>query len=416
MKDIINEINNSDTFVRLIEVGAGVAIANEIFNYPGASKTVYCSESHYARPSFIKEFGEHNAPRAVSAEILKHINDHLDIANDFKNGIYNTVLSTTFQVGDETNSTSTHGWISVNIENCSIQYYHISIHKPLTRKRYIELVGEIGIKLLHGQNDFDIVADDCYIDMVLNENLEPLKGRTLDFIRHSNNSDMMTVFKTDYSIDRLESITRDNKSLIVYKGSFNPPTISHKEIIDNTILLCQPDQPKALFCISCNTYQKGSQDTESLLGRINMLNKLGYDVIISNKPLFTNAHDLLRYKFKGKIIFPMGVDTLNRLGKDYDFEGGRIKISPNGKLIPIKFVNDFKNTEFIVYQRDNEVLGPNIQRCLVDNELVNLMDDSYTKGISSTIVRNHVINGEFDEIKLLVPDQIYNDIIETKYN
>ena len=38
MKELIENINLSNTLLRILEVGAGVPISNEFFNYSGASK------------------------------------------------------------------------------------------------------------------------------------------------------------------------------------------------------------------------------------------------------------------------------------------------------------------------------------------------------------------------------------------
>jgi nicotinic acid mononucleotide adenylyltransferase len=406
MKELIRQINESPTFARILEVGAGVPIANEMFSYAGASRTVYSSESYYSRDAFAKVFGE-SKHRAVSAEKLKDINEHPSIVEDLKNGLYNTVLSTTFQVGDETNSMSTHGWICINVEGTCIRYYHISLHNPNSRLGHIKNIGEIGILLLHANNSS--IPNDCCVDIVLDENLKPLHKETLDFLSHST-GDMMAVFTTK-GIDRIESITRDVDALIVYKGSFNPPSLSHKEIIETSIDLYEGNK-KAVFCLSYNTFQKGIQSVESFLERVELLNKLGYDVIISSKPLFKNTYDFIRLKYAGLIVFPQGVDTINRMADDYIHSIGQEKIKNFFDLNSFK--KDFKNTEFLIFQRDNEEIKSLVQENLVDSNLVRIIDSEYTS-ISSTNIRNLVNQGEFDKVKELVPTEIYNEVIKKRF-
>ncbi len=406
MEELINQINESTTFVRILEVGAGVPIANEFFSYAGASKTVYSSESYYSRHAFVKEFGDCKH-RAVSAENLKHINDHPSVIEDLKNGLYNTVLSTTFQVGDKTNTMSTHGWICINIAGESVRYFHISLHYPNSRIGHIKNIGEIGILLLHAKNNS--IPNDCCVDIVLDENLQPLHKETLDFLSHST-SDTMSVFTTK-GIDRIESITRDHDALIVYKGSFNPPSLSHKEIIESSINLYEGNK-KGVFCLSYTTFQKGIQSVESFLERVELLNKLGYDVIISSKPLFKNTYDFIRLKYAGKIIFPQGVDTINRMANDYIHAIGKDK---HNIFFDLKsFKNDFINTDFFIFQRDNEELNSLIQKNLVDSNLVRIIDSEH-RGISSTKIRNLVNQGEFDKVKELVPTEIYEEVIKKRF-
>lgn len=409
MKDIVNQINESNTFVRLLEVGAGVPIANEFFSYAGASKTIYSAESYYSRDAFQTMFGESKS-RAVSAEKLKDINENFSIRKDLINGVYNTVLSTTFQVGDESNKTSTHGWISINIEGKSIRYYHISLHQANSRKSHIKNIGEIGILLLHAKNES--VPSDCFVDIVLDENLQPMYHETLEFLSCCENEDMMSVFTLN-GIDRLESVTRDIDNLIVYKGSFNPPSISHKEIMKTTSNLFE-HKKKEVFCLSYNTFQKGKQSVDSFLDRVKFLNQLGWDVIISSKPLFKNTYDFIRLKFNGKIVFPQGIDTLNRMANDYvhNIGQGGDKIFFNTKA----FLNDFKNTEFVIFYRDGEDIKDFVQIELIDTKLVTtVFETNHHQGISSTLIRSLVNQGEFDKVKELVPPEIYQQIISKKF-
>ncbi len=408
MKEIINEINESSTFVRLFEVGGGVPIANEIFSYAGASKTIFSSESYYSRDAFQKMFGESNN-RAVSAEKLKDINNNLSVQKDMLNGLYNTVLSTTFQVGDETNKVSTHGWISINIEGKSIRYYHISLHYSNSRKTHIKNIGEIGVLLLHAKNEFS--PSNCFVDIVLDENLQPMYHETLEFLSHSENEDMMAVF-TSSGIERLESITRDIDTLVIYKGSFNPPSLSHKEIMEKTMNMYEGNK-KAVFCLSYNTFQKGFQSVDSFLDRIKFINKMGWDVLISSKPLFKNTYDFLRLKFQGKIIFPQGVDTINRMAQDYLCHTNETKEIPF--ISTDFFYDDFKNIEFVIFYREGEEIQPIVKDFIIDNDLIKIIMDNEHKGISSTLIRNLVNQGDFEKVKELVPMEIYQEIITKKF-
>jgi nicotinic acid mononucleotide adenylyltransferase len=396
MENIIQQINESDTFVRILEVGAGVPIASEIFNYPGASRTIYSSESYYSRDSFNSIFGE-NKYRAVSAEKLKSINDNIGVCKDLCKDIYNTVLSTTFQI-ETTIGKSTHGWISINIRNESIRYYHISLHYPNSRIEYIKEIGRIGVLLLHAKNK--LVPENCNVDIVLDENLKPLYKETLEFLSKSEN--VVSIF-SNQTIDRLESITRDVDTLVVYKGSFNPPTISHQEVMVESMRLYE--NPKGVFCISYNTYQKGFQTVESFLDRIYLLNKMGWDVMILSKPLFKDNYDLIRLKYSGKIVFPQGIDTINRMVGSYI----------NDNLFDIEQLqNDFINTDFLIFNREGELMNPLVEDSLVSSGVVKLVNSQHID-ISSTKIRDLINGGEFEKIKGLVPIEIYEKLITQKF-
>jgi nicotinic acid mononucleotide adenylyltransferase len=402
MKELIENINLSNTLLRILEVGAGVPISNEFFNYSGASKTIYSTESYYSREAFDKKFNNDVdiSFRAVSAERLKNINDNSDIDYDICCGLYNTVLSTTFQVGDIDNKTSTHGWISIFTEN-KTRYYHISLHYSNDRISHIKKIGDIGIKLLHGFIN-DIIHDNTFVDIVLDEDLKPLYKETLEYISMCKES--ISIFTKNKNVDRLESITRDVNNLIVYKGSFNPPSLSHIEIVETTKKLY--DNEKSVFCLSYNTRNKGIQTVESFMDRIEYLNILGYDVIVMNNPLFIDTYDIIRTKYKNKIIFPMGIDTINRIVFDIT------KGVENGHFFKKDFEESFKNFDFVIFHRINEILDNMFKIYSENKENIKFIDDNKHVDVSSTIIRQLISENRLEEIKSLIPIEIYQKIIE----
>ncbi len=408
--DKVKQINDSDTYVRLIENGAGVPLSHLIFSIVGASKTIYSSECYYSKESFNNRFGEINH-RAVSVERLSFINNDPNLKNDFKIGYYNTVLSTTFQIGDVDNNNqniSTHGWICLNIKNESIKYYHISIHQGLSRIEYQNIIGSICLDILLNKNTN--IGINSYIDIVLDKNGNYLHIDALKSIANcdDNNIDIPIIFKHDGTHDRLESITRDNNELIVYKGSFFPITVAHQEIMDKTIEL-YPDA-KPIFSISMNTYGKGKVDYKSIMFRINCINKLGFDVLVHNKPLYTDTIRLIRSKFNGKLIVPQGSDTVDRFMKHYIIElpFGGIGLEPTNMFVDKNYT--FKDVQFILANRD--IVDKTEIMCQFLSELNYINIDTILYSISSTKVRDCIKDNQNDLVMSLVDDKIYNDVIE----
>ena len=407
--DKIKQINDSDTFVRIIENGAGVPLSHLMFSIGGSSKTIYSSECYYSKQAFNYRFGE-ITHRAVSMERLKHINNNIDIEKDFKIGCYNTVLSTTFQIGDinVNESISTHGWISLNINNESIKYYHISIHQGLSRIEYQTIIGNICLDILLNKNAN--IGVNSYIDIVLDHNDNYLHLDALRSIANCNNDvDIPIIFKPNGSHDRLELITRDTNELIVYKGSFFPISIAHQEIIDKTLDLYPTAKP--IFSISINTFGKGKIDYKSILFRINLINKLGYSVLVHNKPLYTDTIRLIRLKFNGKLIIPQGSDTVERFMKDYivgesyesDCELEYLDILQDKKTI-------LKNVQFILADRDIIDKPDLMNRFLLELNYIKINTILYA--ISSTKIRD-LIKDNHDEFVIgLVDDKIYKDVIQ----
>ncbi len=404
MKDTIHSLNESSIFARIIETGAGVPIASKIFDYPGASKTIYSSESYYSQDAFDYKFGGCEK-RSVSPERLKTINDHPSVKQDFVEELYNVLISTSFQVGDKKNHMATHGWISVNVKNESIRYYHVSIHEAKNRKKYIREIGRIGIFLLLSKNEH-IPLESC-VDIVLDENLNPLYETTLEYVKNTTIRESAVVFTTDGKIDRVDPYLRDIETLIVYKGSFNPPTLSHKEIIEKSEYL-YGGSSTSLFCLNFDTYQKGIQSVDSLLFRIKLINKMGWNVLITTKPYFKDTYDMLRLKYHKKIVFPQGVDTINRMETYYL---DTFKKSFNKKSIN----KDFESAEFLVFNRDSETLLPKIKENLLDTGIIKLLETD-NPNISSTKVRKLLNEDKHKEIENLVPSLILSDLKGKKFN
>lgn len=388
-EEIILSVNKSDTTLRLLEVGAGVPISNEFFRYSGASKTIYSSECYYSRKAFESIFGYLEC-RAVSNERLYHINNDEKIFRDLSENVYNTVLSTTFQLDG-----SVHGWISIHTLN-KTRYYHISLHEKYSRDEYIRMIGEIGIKLLYSFINNDEILPNCYVDIVLDKHLTPLFKATLDIV--SKTEKIATIFTKDGNIDRLESITRDVNSLIVYKGSFNPISKSHEEIM--TITENHYPNSKAVFCLSYNTYQKGFQTTESFLKRIRYINSLGYDVMVLNEPLFKDCYDFLRKKYNNRIIFPMGVDTINRILVDYIYQE---------TFLDKRFEVHFLNAIFEIFHREEEIDSKFLEYSKTV-DYINIVNDNIHKDVSSTKIRELLDCNNLEELKKLVSEKVYNNL------
>jgi nicotinic acid mononucleotide adenylyltransferase len=389
IEDIILSVNKSNTTLRILEVGAGVPISSEFFNYRGASKTIYSTESYYSREAFEKVFGYLEC-RAVSNERLYHINENDKIFSDLSENLYNTVLSTTFQLDN-----SVHGWISIHTLN-KTRYYHISLHEKYSREEYIKTIGEIGIKLLYSFINNDEILPNCYVDIVLDKHLSPLFKDTLDIV--SKTEKIATIFTKDGNIDRLEYITRDVDSLIVYKGSFNPISKSHEEIM--TITENKYPNSKAIYCLSYNTYQKGFQTTESFLKRIRYINSLGYDVMVLNEPLFKDCFDFIRNKYDNKIIFPMGVDTINRILVDYIYEES---------FLDKRFEVHFLNAIFAIFHREEDI-DSNFLEYSKKVDYINIITDNIHKDISSTKIRELLDCNNLEELKKLVSEKVYNNL------
>ena len=387
MKEIIQHIHDSNSYGVIVEIGAGLPISTELFSVARASKTIHSVESPYSRDAFYGKYSTEYQGRAVAAQRLEVVKEYYQSKLN-KNKI-NFVLATTFQVGHK-NDISTHGWIMLATKE-DTKYYHVSLHNPLSREEYIKNIGEIGVLILNGQ-----YFENSYIDVVLNSDFSFDYHTTLEFLSRNTEIDQMSVFTKQHTIDRLESVTRTDNEIVLFKGSFNPVSKAHEEVMQ----VCEDLYPNSnqIFEISVNTFQKGKQDIDSLVKRIQLINELGYDVIVNSKPLFKDTFDFLRNKFKGKLVFPMGLDTLNRLIMDY-IKGGEIHAND--------MICDFYNAQLICLNRNGNEKNNLLLK--TDVEIVEYVEDFYHE-ISSTEIREHIANGDFEKVKEIVPNVLHETI------
>lgn len=338
--------------VRFLEHGAGLATSSKIFQVSGASKVVYSAESYYDRVSFKDKFGE--IPfRTVSAQAVKHIIDNTIIDK------YDILFVSSFQIGSDISS---HGWIGIRTKE-KIRYYHVSLDGSTFLREYnISKIGHIGVEILYN-NIIDNTRIINNVNMILDENLNDLLEETID-----NLTSICTI--DNGKLIRIEDITRTTHDMVLYKGSFNPPTIAHMELLEKS----KDDNTKAAFVISKNTIGKGNQNTKSLIERISKINKLGYPVIISQVPNFRGTVNYFYYMVKGTIIFPIGTDTINRLAEDY-----------KGFLFDKESFRDhFERCRFVVGLRDGVKVNKNMKK--FSNVQFVQLENSH---VSSTAIREN---------------------------
>jgi nicotinic acid mononucleotide adenylyltransferase len=391
----IKSLQDSDLFFRILEVGAGMPISNQIFEYEGASKVIYSAESYYSKDAFNQRFGKTEI-RAVSAEHLWVILNDPQTQRDLENKVYNSLVATSFQLGE---NISNHGWILISTPQ-KTRYYHISLPHFTNRRGLIKDIGYLGVYLMttHIHNTS---LGGLFIDIILDEHLQPVVDEILSSISDSNIRDTASVFTPLGSVERLEYITRDAEYLILYKGSFNPISISHKEIMEESKRIYNTKNTKAVFCLSFNTFEKGRQSIESF-----------------KNTYFRDLNQLIINKYSGHLVFVAGVDTMNRLVLDFiDHElASGYPIPSTPKRFHLSYFKDQfktwseeKNTlTFLTFSRDSLELHPDVLSIprvkLVTHNRIN---------VSSTEIRKYLAEEDYESVRPLLPAEIYSLVIKT---
>ncbi len=416
----IKDIHKSDMFGVFVEIGAGTVISNELFKVSGASNTVFMSESPYNKE--YQELTYNNTDggkiRSVSFESVRTILDtwkkmttEYSSTND-KNYKINTILVSSFQVGDQTNKVSTHGWIGVMYKEKTL-FFHISIHECLTRKTYMKTIGKIGVEILYSFLTKTFPTD-CCIDIIKDENGNDVDLSFMFALLYESNEENFICIK-DGKMARMEDLFRDQKNIVLFKGSFNP---IHNGHINSMEVAEEKYESKGVFCISLDTYQKGIIESSELVRRINMIKKLGYSVIVAKSGYFNSNTEYLRQKFEQQIVYVVGVDTINRTLESFGIVNPKDVIIPANpgktKEITIKgknlidlsvdtFKYNFKNIKFFVFNREGHTLHKSSE--LIKDFIDIAPEQVEFDKINSTQIRK---SENLEDVKNLIHEKIYN--------
>lgn len=433
----IKEIHDSYAFGILVETGCGLPVSNALLEVAGASGTVFYSECPYSKEYQSQKF-KNQGSRAVSMETVRsflsyHFTEGMRLsAYSSDSTPVNFVYASSFQLGNY-NDKSTHGWIGIWTESLGSIYFHISIHESLSRKEYIEKISQIGTDLLYhltitDRDKIRTIPSNCCIDIVLGYDGNQMhEHEMLVSLRDEESDNFLCI--TDGKFVRLEELLRDKENIVLFKGSFNPPHRSHVHIAEISKEKYGTDP---VFVISSSVYQKGWIDPTELSMRAEMLNDLGYSVIITKDGYFNNNTEYIRQKFKQPIIYVVGTDTLNRilessykiLNPDDEIvlpkpshSGGELTILKSmadiiRKLEIEKFESDFENVTFFVVNRPSNELAKDAS--YVKNYYTFVEEHPDFHHFSSTKIRDMKSNGDIDGIRKLVPEKIADKYINLK--
>lgn len=380
---LAESIHNSEIYGCFVEMGCGVTVANALMNVAGATKTVYMTESPYAREYQEKQYAKPQQYRAVSLDTVRHIIGKLYYSTGFHTNTVNTTYVASFQLGG--NDGSTHGWIAYRHYD-ETRFYHVSIHDKLSRKDSLKKIAYCGLSIIRSKNNY--VPSDACIDIVdgFSDNISTV----IESLKSAQHENFLCI--RDGKLHRMEDFFRDQEHILLFKGSFNPIHYGHLEIVD-AMRKKYGDKPKLM--ISTEIFGKGTVPTPELVSRINQLNTLGYDVVVSKSGFFNENINYIKKKFNQPIVFGIGTDTLIRI-----FESTYVlNNDPHRTLESISEFNiDFHDATLFVANRK----GFDIPRSITESDIIMsklVVQDIEHNDISSTQIRSGAVEHIPTEIR-----------------
>jgi nicotinamide mononucleotide adenylyltransferase len=249
--------------------------------------------------------------------------------------------------------------------------------------------------------DHDYVLRNLYIDGVFTLSGEFDVAATLKILSECDKKDTMVVLNPNEGKTwlRMEDLMRTTEGLILMRGSFNPMHSGHISMIEAT----QKHYPnyKAVYLISLHNRDKADVNISEAVTRALNILALGYTVIFSSLPYFSDSSMTIRKRWKHPVIYPVGIDTINRFiddiiktelklrhgrvitSEDYDYEH---KISLCMSQNPFTLGSDiWDDVKFLVFKRKGHEVN---KKSKYFKKIIDFEKTYKDTGISSTKIRN----------------------------
>lgn len=365
---------NPKFYGTLAEIGGGQEVARAFFQAGGASGTIAKSISAYDKTFSNFIYNKKKPGRYVSEERLllmlqKEYSDLLTTLDD-KTGnetcffaFANTVVTLNYHKDNQG-----HGWLGMRFQlNPRKEPNQVVIHVNLLENDSLlqqYTLGYLGVNLIYACIHFhdrpnvflqslmdNLDRDRIEINMVRmsGPDMAYVDNRLLGVQLVKNEMTSATMFDSKGNVQQPDDMLY-KKNVLAFRGNFRPITNVGFDLLQTSYDLFKrdedfsPDTTISLCEITLrNLMQEGSMDERDFLDRVNLLNQLGQNVMISN---FREYYKLVSYfsKFKiKKLRIVIGIPTfINVWNKTFyeDLKGGILEAF--GKLFT-------KNMKLYVY-------------------------------------------------------------------
>lgn len=364
------EVNLDRTiFGSFAEIGGGQEVARNFFQAGGASgtiaKTISAYDKQYSDAIYCKE---KSSKRYVSRERLElmldaEFSELVNLLGEIRSaGVRFFSLADTVSTLNFKKDNISHGWMGVKFQltegaapNQVIIHVRLFENDSLLQQNTL---GILGVNLLYAcyyfwdrPNSFlqslldNLSTDRLAITMIhmSGAELSYVDNRLLGVQLVKNGMTNAIMFDRHGNVQEPDDMLY-KKNVLVFRGSFRPVTYVSIDMLKSSYSLFKNDEdydkhntlPLCEITLN-NLLSEGDFDEHDFLDRVDLLNEMGQNVMVSN---FREFYKLVDYMTQFRIIkmrVVIGIDTFKKvmLSKYYsDLKGGIIEAI--GKLFPEK--------------------------------------------------------------------------------
>ncbi len=356
---------DTDFYGIFAEIGGGQEVARQFFMSGGASGTIAKTISAYDKRFSDANYNDNMAGRYVSEERLLKMLRHeyhevvkLLVEKRPESSFF--AFADTVEVLNFTKTNYAHGWMGVKFQLYSgAKSNTVVLHvKLLDNDGLLQqaALGTLGVNLLYACKYF--YDDPSRFLISLMDNLSPdrfritairMSGPDLDYIDNrllavqlvKNGMAHAMMFDKHGNVQQPSDMLY-KKNVLAFRGGFRPITYVARDILRKSMELFQKDEDYELkntfsFCeISLNNLlSKGETDDRDFLERVNMLNDIGQNVMISDFKEYYKLVDFFSQFNIKNLRIVIGVPTLEKvMDKRYyeNLKGGILQAM--GMLFP----------------------------------------------------------------------------------
>jgi len=345
------EINlDEDEYGTFVEIGAGQEVARQFFSAGAAAGTVAKTMSAYDMQISDEIYGKAGA--YVSRERLEQmlgrefdlLNERLSDSRPTTTQFFSYAATATARSFKQKNEC--HGWIGIQVQ----LYPEAPPSKIILHVRMLdddnqsqsEALGILGVNLIYGAFYYknkpkwiieslldNVDSDRLEIDLIefSGPYFTDVDNRLMNLHLIRSWCCRGVMFDTTGSSVVPASAMR-KKDILVMRGSFKPPTKIHLDMSSATL-----EQLKSMGSLSergvlniaeitmSELTSDGEQDDASFLARVDLLVKLGYNVLISDYLRFFRLRSWIRNFTNNRIAVVMSVYDLNKVFDEAYYEG-----------------------------------------------------------------------------------------------